>query len=509
MTVKSLPRLRRWLRRLGWTAAWIFTLLVLATVVENWRGQRAWEAYQAAAQARGDRLDPEAVIPPPVPESDNLASAPIFKPLFDRELNEGNKVHPAWKDFLVGSDDAELNRVAPADIVKQNHGWLEGEAVDLAALQTYYQTLSDFTESAAAPSAGEAVLEALNRFDHTFAALQEACARPRARFPIRYQDSFAAALPHLAVLRRCAKLAMLRSVAELSVGQGAKALTDAEMAISLSESIENEPIILSAMVEAALLDSALQPIWEGLVRHSWNESQLAELDQRLEKFNFVNRCAISIRGERNLFDIPALDALRAKPQFIIPDASKATLWMVRLAPYGWVQQNKVVICRVMDEMLESVNVVDRRFDVERAVQTDRNINRLGKGGRNPYTIAAEAAIPATLRYEKRCAFSQTMIDLARVAVALEHHRLSHLEYPASLEALDAVCKPMGGIPADCVTGRPPQYTREGKGTFTLTYDGWGSGEGAKSMSSEKGAKDLDFEKGPWAWPKPKVKGAGN
>src|SRR5687767_6897128 len=78
-------RPRRWLKRLGWTAAWVVTLLVLAYAVENWLGARAWRAYVAEARAAGEKLAPEAVIPPPIPEEDNFAAIPLFKPLFDYE----------------------------------------------------------------------------------------------------------------------------------------------------------------------------------------------------------------------------------------------------------------------------------------------------------------------------------------------------------------------------------------------------------------------------------------
>src|ERR1041384_400814 len=35
----------RWLKRLGWFALWLVTLLALLVVVENWRGRRAWEQF--------------------------------------------------------------------------------------------------------------------------------------------------------------------------------------------------------------------------------------------------------------------------------------------------------------------------------------------------------------------------------------------------------------------------------------------------------------------------------
>lgn len=61
-------------------------MLVLATVpvlvlacfypIENWRGKRAWEQCQRELAAKGEVLDWDAFIPPPVPEEQNFFKAP-------------------------------------------------------------------------------------------------------------------------------------------------------------------------------------------------------------------------------------------------------------------------------------------------------------------------------------------------------------------------------------------------------------------------------------------------
>src|SRR5690606_12598463 len=84
-SARTPKRRRLWLRRLGWAALWIVTLYALFVVVENWRGRRAWNAYVAEMKAIGEPLDVAAVIPPPIPDEENFAMAPLFKPLFDYE----------------------------------------------------------------------------------------------------------------------------------------------------------------------------------------------------------------------------------------------------------------------------------------------------------------------------------------------------------------------------------------------------------------------------------------
>ena len=62
----------------------IFTVLTLTTLValfyaeEDWRGARAWAAAKRELQAKGESLEWSDFIPPPVPDDQNLAMAPLF-----------------------------------------------------------------------------------------------------------------------------------------------------------------------------------------------------------------------------------------------------------------------------------------------------------------------------------------------------------------------------------------------------------------------------------------------
>src|SRR5215217_1571263 len=78
-------RKQRWLRRLkrlGWMAVWLATAIALFYAVENWRGRRAWNAYVAKVNARGDSVEVAAVIPPPIPDAENFALSPMFLETF-------------------------------------------------------------------------------------------------------------------------------------------------------------------------------------------------------------------------------------------------------------------------------------------------------------------------------------------------------------------------------------------------------------------------------------------
>ncbi len=73
----------------------VLTLIVLLYVEEDWRGARAWAATKAKWEARGEMFDLRAFIPPPVPESENLAVLPLF------EITRINQPHGPADEQLV------------------------------------------------------------------------------------------------------------------------------------------------------------------------------------------------------------------------------------------------------------------------------------------------------------------------------------------------------------------------------------------------------------------------
>ena len=67
----------------GLFAALILLVLLFKffCVEENWRGRRALARCEQKLRARGEKLDIAAFVPPPVPDAENFAMAPLLAPL--------------------------------------------------------------------------------------------------------------------------------------------------------------------------------------------------------------------------------------------------------------------------------------------------------------------------------------------------------------------------------------------------------------------------------------------
>jgi hypothetical protein len=69
----------------------LILLVLLAVIVENWRGRRAWTHYRAEWEAKGERFDIAAFIPKPVPPEQNFAATPLLAPLLDYDPADPGK----------------------------------------------------------------------------------------------------------------------------------------------------------------------------------------------------------------------------------------------------------------------------------------------------------------------------------------------------------------------------------------------------------------------------------
>ncbi len=92
-----------------------FALLLLC-IEESWRGQRDWENYRHELEAKGESLDWNAMIPPPVLDSQNVFGVPMMSAWF---------IKPSGK--IITTEDlakrwSYTNTAAPVEIVELTIG---------------------------------------------------------------------------------------------------------------------------------------------------------------------------------------------------------------------------------------------------------------------------------------------------------------------------------------------------------------------------------------------------
>jgi len=518
---------RRWfswlLRRRFLVLVGLVTLIALFYAIENWRGHRAWNEFRRTEEAKGEKFELTQMMPPPVRDEDNFFAAPLWSFLYFTQTNHQTiRADTNWSSKVLFDIHGPNQSAAP------RLGSLEAaRRVDLAEWQAFYRGSNNLF--AAVSTAGEAVftnyfpiadvaqspaadvLLALSRFDSNRLALQEAARRPSARFWINYDAGFGVLLPHLAKIRGCAQYLALHATAALAAGDNQTALEDLRLSFRLLEAIRSEPILISHLVRISALHIALSPIAEGLSDQRWTEAELIELERELAGLDFLADYQFAMRGER-AFSLWGVDYIRrsggrAWGELMNPEHSPSNQGVVErtfgatafaLIPDGWFDQNKLALSRIhANYILPLVEAESRMVPPAASRAADEAItNRSPRP--NPYDLFSQMLLPALTKTAERTARAQNFVDLARVAIALERHRLTQGKFPDSLEALTP--RFLAPLPSDVINGDPLHYRVEPEGGFVLYSVGWNEVDDGGQIFWTKGMTPrVDSQTGDWVW----------
>lgn len=486
------------------------TVLFAARVWSDWEGRRVWEAYRVEAGQRGVVFDTEKLMPPSVPDAENFAAIPLFRPFHagtpEWERHRTNRVAGAT------ATPVEIRDPGAKPLPSTEGDWRLGQRPVLAEWQAHYRASTNFPKWPEPRTPAEDVLKALTRFDAEFAELRAAAGRPHARFNIQLtEDGISTLLTHLQAVKGVSSALLLKARAELAAGLPIDAQADAMLVLRLSDSIKTEPFLISHLVRLALLRAALAVLWEGLAGHRWSAAQLAAFQEKLAELNLPGEHRFALAGERTLGN-RIIHYLIRKPemleQFIYgfsnrPVASGA--YSARIIPSGWYQRELVNYHIGFDDYVSpTVPSAAGEFDAGKVRSLEERMKRDIGREKAPFKailhhqVLKILLLPALGTASQRTAEGQAFTRLALAACALERHRLSHGSYP---ESLAQVAAEFGLIPADPMNGRPFRYERTADGRFRLWSIGWNSTDDDGQVAFRKSKKrEVDWANGDWVWP---------
>jgi hypothetical protein len=510
--IPPLRRLFTWL--LQWrffVLACLATLIALFYAVENWRGRRAWINFQSEWAAKGEYFDLASVIPPTVPDDENFF---MTKPWEQLRLASTNRT-TQWNDAPAVLDSSPKGRAPSLGDINRT------TRTDLGVWQEYYRGTNNqvaagdgaftnyFPVAANPQSPAQDVLLALTRYADTLHQLHEAAKRPRARVWVNYEDGFAVNLSHLAKIKGCAQYLSIHAIASLANGDTDTALADVLLSYRLNEALKSEPLLITHLVRAAVGHIQIIAIWEGLADQRWSDAQLARLDAALAKENYLENYQQAMRGERACF-IYTLDQIRQTRDWNFigdPEAFAQTEGslleqtlgnsLFRLVPGGWFDQNKVSISKINSEVLLTAVDVERGIAAPAAVRRADDESRKRSRAVTPYNLFSHMLVPALSRTAEKCGRIQALVDLARVAIALERHRLTTGQFPEALTALEP--KFIAKLPHDVINGQPLKYRRTDNDSFLVYSVGWNEKDDGGTVAFSKDGKNVNWKEGDWVW----------
>jgi tetratricopeptide (TPR) repeat protein len=496
---------RHWrnFRRVLFGLALLVTLVALIHAEEDLRGKWAWEKFKRACEAKGEHFDLASLAPPMVPDDENFAMAPIVASSYQGSIDQDGEALA-----LEGLQTNVVDRLA-MDLGVPGSGletpargdWRGGKPTDLGAWQAYFRRAAAQTNEFPVPANPGApasdVLLALSRYDSAIAELREAAKRPYSRFPLAYKPKgmpAAILLPHLAPLKSCVQTLQLRAVAELEAGQPQKALEDVKLMLRLANALREEPFLISQLVRVALVEIAIQPVWDGVTEHKWTDEQLSTLEKEFKRLDFLADYRTGMYGERTCA-VRNIDYVR-----------RTRVLVARIIPSGWFYENELTCASFETKWLLPLADVQHRTVSPAAASRAEAALKAEIRHRGIYNFFERLFLPGVAKVVMRFAYSQAGVDLARVACALERYHLAHDHYPKTLEALAPTF--LGKVPHDVTTGQPLQYRRTGGGHFTLYSIGWDQSDDGGKIVMEQGSnprvetasRRIDISKGDWVWP---------
>ncbi len=518
-----------WLKRFAFALAVLITLTVLVLAFEGWRARRAWLACQQELAARGEKLDWASVAPAPAPEDQNFLAAPPLAACFGFATNQAGTTTGAGE---TNACDELTRRFAWAGRLQSSGNWREGTVTPIEAWQAQLRATNGASsqrqmeqrmaqryglpEEASIPPPARPIpahpaLVALRarppgtpvedlRFllahdQTTLDAIRAAAHRPMTQLRAPTDLFSGEMLPWMSALKSLCLVFQASCRTELAAGNPEAAFGDFQTLLALSEAAGSQPLLIGVLVKLALLEIAIAPLWAGLAEHHWPDTQLAAIEARLDRLNLVADIQRGLRGER-AFALALLSAAHnlhpASPVTENPYRDALRYW-----PRAFIYRNQINVALAYQQVL-----LDRLDPTGPAVRVtlspEDEALRKRFSARSPYNLFAALLLPAVEKSVPKAAVSQATVTLARVACALERHRLATGAYPEQLDELAP--RFLARIPPDPVNGGPLKYRREAPDRFILysvALDG--KDDGGLATSAVRETKTGGIPSGDWVW----------
>jgi hypothetical protein len=489
----------RW-KRLKWILVGLGCLLALSVVVlveENIRTKHNWNVHRSVLQQKGENFNLSHFVPPTIPDDQNFTMTPLLKPIMEFKHTKNGVV---WLDTNASAKVSNLRSELQSKGITNNSkaGSIErGTFADLKTYQEFYKGNTNYYQPTTPGPAGEDILIALSKFDSELNELKEAMkTRPLAKWNVRYTDGdsvFAILLPHLGHIKGLVVFCQIHGIAAADAGLSQMALEDFLVALRLSDSVKNTPILIDHLVRLATLNLTIQGIRDGLYRHTWNSEQLLELEKQLASIDLLSEAKVSLRGER-VMSILGIEQIRTGTVDTKEIGMGVSLQKLPRLVSCVFYQNMLTVSELHQEMIDLSIDEKQHLVFTNQMPTMREFQKQRK---TPYNMLAGLLMPAYERVTIKVARVQTMVDAARTACALERYRLEHGTFPDSLT----------NGPMDVMDGKPLRYRKTSDGGYVLYSIGWnGVDDGGVTgfkKNRETGKESPDAETGDWVWFMPK------
>ena len=443
--------LRDWIIRHPWFGGTCGLVAVLWGTHEflNWQAERRWRLYAEQARARGVKLLLTEFATPEIPDAENFAALPIMRAAFS------NGTQPF---------DLQYGRTMP-----DRGNALKGTRIDWKAWQKYLLEaglIKNTTEDAIRD-----VLRVLDSRQDELAQWREWRTRPKSRFPLDLQAGLAMPFHHFSALQGAAVYFTMRMRANLALGDSTAAGEDFRDGLQAYRAIVDDPTLISGLVRMSVFSILVGGVGEGLRDRTWAGVDLQKIETELATIRVWDDYRLAFASERGFGNSIYETLLKApRPQrgalitpFLLGISPTAFSTAVALAPRRLIRDNQLRQNQIFDELLARADrgrsaVIDTEPTPSAPEHITDPVGRM-------YFFLFRISAPGFGLFGGSYASTAVRIDQARLACALERHRLLHGAFPETLDALMPHFLP--SLPPDPWSGAPYHYRRTEAGSFLL------------------------------------------
>lgn len=475
-------------------------------------GQKHWQDIQKELAAKGESIVIADFAPTPIADEENFFSDPAWQELIDlKTAPDGFSQEPR-----LPAEERQLDKLLPPLTEKElNEVKTRWPEFSPSAKPTRASLLTKMSLDIPRPATLQEQQE-LTNYQMTILRpvgplldkLEKLGRRNGSQFPIRYEEGFFAAMPHMVYLLKFSQLASTRAQAQITLDQNEAAFADILLTLRLAETEKSEITLISWMVRNAIIQLALKSIYAGLEKHAWSNDQLTKFEQKLSGYTLMEDYLFTIRGERATFNQYAsilpprsdfYEIVCKLPDNTLPkDPPSIIKYALTIAvKAGW-SYDQADYNRRIQKWIEELKLAQiNGFPTP----TLRNFDPHDAFLRIVRPLAPSHYEHSIFETETKAIENQARVNQARIACALERYWLKNGSYPEALAELSPVFLPQ--IPVDVIDNQAMRYRRETPEKYLLYSIGLNRVDDGGEVSKEK------FQ-GDWTWGlwKPKATAKG-
>jgi hypothetical protein len=459
---------------------------------ENLRGKRFWEETSMRLHAAGQPTELAEIIPPRIPDEENVAAAPIFAEVFlNKDTARLTRMHEAFRGRVPQPKTKPLLVDDTSHIIEWREYFREAFPANVPTKEM--------------PPADE-ILHYFERWEDVLKEIHGALERPKYRRPHYDADPSGDNLQVLGPIMGFNFVSRSHAVALAAKGNADAYMSEVIDQLRLGRLLTADCTYLVGLLVHIGSDAmTLRLLQNCLPVLRPNDRQLLALQQQLgllqlsdvkrtyrDEIVFDVALALNVTPEslKQTLRIFPSSPFKGWPEGLAKAADKAYPMLMACRPEGWRYADAAMLAGLLhDEVLPCVDEATGTILVSRMPALNAAEKRLGESA-GLFSICRLEGPMTTESVLLKAAWHQAMASEAMLWCAVERFRLKNAMLPETLDELvpDFVRK----LPCDPVSGSSFKYVKRGERGYLLYSIGW---DGKDDGGVERKAK----EQGDWAW----------